>query len=65
MLLMLECRHDKASTIFCTLYKQIEWHSRLGGGVHADEIMDRIIHNAIWAETGNLNIREYCAKHKL
>jgi hypothetical protein len=22
-----------------------DWHQRLGGGVHADAIMDRIVHN--------------------
>lgn len=62
---LIERRHDQASTIFCTQCKQIDWHSRLGGGVHADAIMDRIIHNAIWVETGDLNMREYCAKKKL
>lgn len=62
---LIERRHDQSSTIFCTQYKQIDWHSRLGGGVHADAIMDRIIHNAIWVETGTLNMREYCAKQKL
>jgi len=62
---LIERRHDQASTLFCTQYKQVDWHSRLGGGVHADAIMDRIIHNAIWVETGKLNMREYCAKHRL
>ncbi len=62
---LIERRHDQASTIFCTQYMQIDWHSRLGGGVHADAIMDRIIHNAIWVEAGRLNMREYCARHKL
>lgn len=62
---LIERRHDQSSTVFCTQYKQVDWHSRLGGGVHADAIMDRIIHNAVWVETGNLNMREYCAKHRL
>ena len=62
---LIERRHDQTSTIFCTQYKQIDWHSRLGGGVHADAIMDRIIHNAVWVETGNMNMREHCSKHKL
>ena len=62
---LIERRHDSTSTIFCTQYRQEDWHSRLGGGVHADAIMDRIVHNAIWVETGSLNMREYCAKHKL
>lgn len=62
---MIERRHDSASTIFCTQYRQENWHARLGGGVHADAIMDRIVHNAVWVETGSMNMREYCAKNNL
>lgn len=62
---LIERRHDSVSTIFCTQYRQENWHARLGGGVHADAIMDRIIHNAIWVDTGSMNMREYCAKHQL
>lgn len=62
---LIERRHDSAPTIFCTQYRQEDWHARLGGGVHADAIMDRIVHNAVWIETGILNMREYCAKHRL
>ena len=62
---LIERRHDAASTIFCTQYRKKDWHDRLGGGIHADAIMDRIVHNAAWVETGNLNMREYCAKHKI
>jgi hypothetical protein len=32
---------------------------RLGGGVHADAIMDRIVHNTHWIETGTFNMREH------
>jgi len=59
---LMERRHDSSSTIFCTQYRKEDWHSRLGGGVHADAIMDRIIHNAVWVETGNMNMREYYAR---
>ena len=62
---MIERRHDSTSTIFCTQYRQENWHARLGGGVHADAIMDRIVHNAVWVETGSMNMREYCAKNNL
>lgn len=62
---LVERRHDAASTIFCTQYRKADWHTRLGGGIHADAIMDRIVHNAVWIETGDLNMREYCAKHKI
>ncbi len=56
---LIERRHDQTSTIFCTQYRREDWHSRLGGGVHADAIMDRIVHNAVWVETGSMNMREY------
>lgn len=59
---LIERRHDSSSTIFCTQYRKENWHSRLGGGVHADAIMDRIVHNAVWVETGTMNMREYYAK---
>jgi len=59
---LVERRHDGSSTIFCTQYRREDWHARLGGGVHADAIMDRIVHNAVWIETGNMNMREYYAK---
>ena len=62
---LIERRHDSSATIFCTQYRKDDWHSRLGGGIHADAIMDRIVHNAVWIETGSMNMREYCAKNRL
>jgi len=62
---LIERRHDLAPTIFCTQYRKEDWHSRLGGGVHADAIMDRIVHNAVWVDAGTMNMREYCAKNHL
>ena len=62
---LIERRHDSTSTIFCTQFRKEDWHARLGGGVHADAIMDRIVHNAVWIEAGNINMREYCAKNRL
>ncbi|MDN5743049.1 MAG: ATP-binding protein [Yaniella sp.] len=58
LLELLERRYDATSTVFCTQYPQKDWHQRLGSGVHADAIMDRIIHNTIWMETGTFNMRE-------
>ncbi|MBD3752565.1 MAG: ATP-binding protein, partial [Micrococcales bacterium] len=49
------------STVFCTQYAKKDWHQRLGGGVHADAIMDRIVHNTLWIETGDVNMREHTA----
>ena len=39
-----------------TLYK-----TRGLTGVHADAIMDRIVHNATWINTGEVNMREHTA----
>lgn len=61
---LMERRHDGTSTIFCTQYRREDWHARLGGGVHADAIMDRIVHNAVWIETGNMNMREFYSKRR-
>jgi DNA replication protein DnaC len=61
LLELLERRYDQASTVFCTQYAQKDWHQRLSSGVHADAIMDRIVHNTIWVETGGHNMREHTA----
>jgi DNA replication protein DnaC len=58
---IIERRYDSGSTIYCTQFRRSDWHKRLGGGVHADAIMDRIVHNAVWYDTGQLNMREYQA----
>ena len=55
---LFEQRYDKSSTIFVSQYKNEDWHSRLGGSLHADAIMDRIVHNSITIESGNINMRE-------
>lgn len=59
---LIERRHDNTSSVFCTQFKKEDWHIRLGGGVHADAIMDRIVHNAFWVYSGDINMREYYAK---
>ncbi|MGP4982201.1 ATP-binding protein, partial [Glutamicibacter arilaitensis] len=33
-------------------------HARLGTGALADAIIDRIVHNTIWVETGGFNMCE-------
>ncbi len=57
-----EARYDLHPTIICTQYKQTEWHPRLGGGVMADAIMDRIVHNADTIDLGKTNMRELLAR---
>ena len=59
---LIERRYDCTSTIFCTQYKREDWHIRLGGGIHADSMMDRIVHTAAWIYSGNINMRELQAK---
>jgi DNA replication protein DnaC len=61
---LMERRSDSASTVFCTQYRKGDWHSRLGGGAHADAIMDRIVHNSVWLEAGTVNMREQLAKQR-
>lgn len=64
LLELFERRYDTAATVFCTQYARKDWHQRLGGDVHADAIMDRIVHHTIWVETGELNMREQSARHE-
>ncbi|ALG83261.1 ATP-binding protein [Gordonia phthalatica] len=61
LLELLERRHDSVSTVFCTQYPKKDWHHRLGSGVHADAIMDRIVHTTTWITTGEMNMREHAA----
>ncbi|SFV22314.1 ATP-binding protein [Micrococcus terreus] len=65
LLELLERRYGNTSTVFCTQYAQKDWHQRLGSGVHADAIMDRIVHNTLWIETGSFNMREHTAMNGL
>lgn len=58
LLELMELRRGTISTVFCTQFKKKDWHPRLGGGVHADAIMDRIVHNAVWVDMGEANMRQ-------
>ena len=57
-----ERRHDCSSTIYCSQYGVAEWHARLGGGAHAEAILDRIVHNSVTIEMGDVNMRERVAR---
>lgn len=48
LLELIELGYGTASTVFCTQFKKKDRHPRLGGGVHADAIMDRIARSAVW-----------------
>ena len=64
LLELLERRYDTASSVLCTQYAKKDWHQRLGSGVHADAIMNRIVHNTVWVDTGNLKMREHASAHR-
>lgn len=55
---LMEARYGTGSTIFCTQYRKKDWHARLGADVRADAIMDRIVHNTVWVDMGDFNMRE-------
>ena len=44
---LIERRYDCTSTVFCTQYKREDWHSRLGGGIHADADARQVRHQSI------------------
>lgn len=55
---LVERRHTDKSTILCTQYRIEDWHARLGGGIHADAIIDRIVNNSVHIYAGELNMRK-------
>ena len=58
LLELMELRYGSSSTVFCTQCRSKDWHARLGGGVHAEAIMDRIVHGTVWLEMGDVNMRD-------
>lgn len=58
LLELMELRYDTVSTAFATQLATKEWHRQLGGDAIADAILDRIVHNAVWINTGEYNMRQ-------
>ncbi len=58
LLELMGLRCGSSSTAFCTQYGSKDWHVRLGGEVHAEAIMDRIVHGTVWLEMGDVNMRD-------
>lgn len=58
MLELTERRYDSSSTIYCSQYGIEDWHRRMGAGAHAESVMDRIVHNAVRIQMGEVNMRE-------
>ena len=46
LLEIIEVRHQKASTIFCSQFATAGWHAKIGEETVADAIMDRIVHDS-------------------
>lgn len=49
---LMELRCGSSSTAFCTQYGSKDRHARLGGGVHAETIMGRLVHGTVWLKMG-------------
>ena len=61
---LFEMRYDVHPTIIISQFSSDEWHERLGGGNHADSIMDRIIHNSYEIPATQENIRRKLGAEK-
>lgn len=61
---LIERRYAAKSTVLCTQYTPAEWHGRLGGGVQADAMVDRLVHGAVRIDLGDVNVRRLLAEKK-
>lgn len=46
----------------CTQHTPAEWHVRLGGGVQADAMADRLVHGSARIDFGYVNVRQLLAE---
>ncbi|WNR45237.1 IS21-like element helper ATPase IstB [Paenibacillus roseipurpureus] len=46
LLEIVEARHEKGSTIFCSQFTPAGWHGKIGENTLADAILDRIVHSS-------------------
>ena len=46
LLEIIEARHKKASTVFSSQFAPAGWHGKIGEGLLADDILDRIVHDS-------------------
>ena len=56
--MLMKVRYGTDSTVFCTQIKKKDWHPRLGGEVHTEAIMGMIMHNAVWVDMDEANMRQ-------
>ena len=64
LLELVERRYLDHSTVLCTQYAPAEWHGRLGGGVQADALVDRLVHSAVRIDLGDVNVRRLLSEKK-
>jgi DNA replication protein DnaC len=46
LLEIVESRHKKSSTIFCSQFDIGDWHAQIGAATMADAVVDRIVHDS-------------------
>lgn len=61
---LVERRYLSKSTALCTQYSPAEWHERLGGGVQADAMCDRLVHGSVRIDLGDVNVRKLLSEKK-
>lgn len=54
---LMEVRHDKSSTIFCSQYPSEDWYDKLQKSTLTEALLDRIIHNRVDIDMGSDNFR--------
>ena len=64
LLELVERRYMDRSTVLCTQYSPADWHGRLGGGVQADAMVDRLVHGAVRIDLGDVNVRKPLSQKK-
>jgi DNA replication protein DnaC len=64
MLELVERRYMGKSTVVCTQYTPADWHGRLGGGVQADALVDRLVQGAIRIDLGDVNVRRMLSEKR-
>lgn len=64
LLELVERRYMDRSTVLCTQYSPADWHGRLGGGVQADAMIDRLVHGAVRIDLGDVNVRRLLSERK-
>ena len=61
---LVERRYMDRSTVLCTQYPPADWHGRLGGGVQADAMIDRLVQGAVRIGLGDVNVRRLLSEKK-